>query len=153
MRIDTVFAVVNWGIVVPWLLLALAPTAKVTRVMVHSLVPCFVLTPIYAFLLFADRPGPQGANFFSLEGVTHIFSTPWTIVACWFHYLVFDLFVGAWEVRDARRLGIRHLYVIPSLALTLMFGPIGLFSWGIVRAIAKRRVSTDETGIPEIAAS
>ncbi|MCA9606244.1 MAG: DUF4281 domain-containing protein, partial [Myxococcales bacterium] len=65
-------------------------------------------------------------------------------IACWLHYLIFDLFVGAWEVRDAERLGLSHLFVVPSLVLTLMFGPVGLMSWLAVRAIAKRRFALVE---------
>lgn len=145
MRIDTVFSIMNWGIVVPWSMLVFAPKARITRLLVHSMVPCLILAPLYAFLLFGDRPGPQGASFFSLEGVTRIFTTPWTIVACWIHYLIFDLFIGAWEVRDAERLGIKHLFVVPSVVLTLLFGPIGLLSWALLRTMLRRRISNDET--------
>jgi hypothetical protein len=145
MRIEHVFLAVDWGILVPWTLLVFAPRAKATQVLVHSVVPCLLLAPVYAFLLFADRPGPQGASFFTLAGVTRIFTTPWAITACWIHYLVFDLFVGAWEVRDAQRLGIKHVYVVPSVLLTLLFGPLGLFSWAVFRAVARKRLGTSET--------
>ncbi|MFO0616761.1 MAG: ABA4-like family protein [Polyangiaceae bacterium] len=146
MTIDHVFLIANWGVLPPWLLLVFAPRWRVTRVVVHSIAPCLVLAPLYGFLLFADRPGPEGASFWTLAGVTHIFTTPWTITACWIHYLVFDLFVGAWEARDAERLRIRHVFVVPSLVLTLLFGPLGWLSWGLVRWIWKRRFSTSEQG-------
>ncbi len=56
------------------------------------------------------------------------------VVAGWIHYLVFDLFVGAWEVRDARRRGVNHLAVVPCLLLTLLLGPIGLMLYLAIRA-------------------
>ena len=144
---DLVFQVLNLSVLPAWALLCVAPRAAVTRYLVHSGAYPLVLATAYAFLLFGDQPGPQGAHFFSLEGVTRIFTTPRTIIACWVHYLVFDLFVGSWEVRDARRLGIAHWRVIPSAILTLMFGPLGLASWLVVRALHKRGVLLTETSV------
>lgn len=144
MTIEHVFLIANWGVLPPWLLLVFAPRWRVTKLCVHSIAPALLLAPLYAVLLFGDRPGPVGASFWTLEGVTRIFTTPWTITACWIHYLVFDLFVGAWEVRDAQRLKIRHPFVVPSLVLTLLFGPVGWLSWSLIRAVARRRFSVDE---------
>ncbi len=140
-----IFATLNYSVLPAWLLLLFLPRWKGTRWIVHSGLYPVVLGIAYAILLFGDQPGPQGASFWTLEGVTRIFTTPHTIIACWVHYLIFDLFVGAWEVRDAERLGLRHLFVAPSLVLTLMFGPVGLMSWLAVRAIAKRRLHLVET--------
>lgn len=145
MNIEHVFLLANWGVLPFWLLLVFAPRQTATKKLVHSMVPCLLLTPLYAFLLWGDHPGPEGASFWNLAGVTRIFTTPWTITACWIHYLVFDLFVGAWEVREAERLGIRHVFVVPSVVLTLLFGPVGLLSFAILRGASKRRWSNVET--------
>jgi len=144
MKIEHVFLIANYSVLPAWLLLVFAPRWRLTRAVVHSILPCLLLAPLYGCLLFGDRPGPEGASFWTLDGVTRIFTTPWTITACWIHYLVFDLFVGAWEARDAERLGIRHVFVVPSMILTLLFGPLGWLSWALVRWIWKRRFSTDE---------
>ena len=141
---DLLFALLNYSVLPAWLLLLVLPRWKGTRVVVHSGLYPVVLGLAYAVLLFGDQPGPQGASFWTLDGVTRIFTTPHTIIACWLHYLIFDLFVGAWEVRDAERLGLSHLFVVPSLVLTLMFGPVGLMSWLAVRAIARRRLGLAE---------
>jgi len=140
---ELVFAIVNYSVLPAWLGLVLAPRSRFTTLLVHSGAMCAVLAVAYAWLLFGDSPGPQGAHFWSLEGVTRIFTTPRTITACWIHYLIFDLFVGAWEARDAQRLGVRHLFVVPSLVLTLLFGPVGLLSWLAIRAGLKRRYGLD----------
>lgn len=139
-----VFAIANYSVLPAWLLLVALPRWKGTHLVVHSGLYPLVLGVAYAVLLFGDRPGPQGASFWDLEGVSRIFTTPRTIIACWIHYLIFDLFVGAWIARDAERIGIRHAFAIPSLVLTLMFGPVGLMSWLAIRAIAKRRLALAE---------
>jgi hypothetical protein len=61
------------------------------------------------------------------------------LLAGWIHYLAFDLFIGSWEVRDAQRLGLNHLLVIPCLALTFLFGPIGLMLYFLIRLAAKKQ--------------
>ena len=50
------------------------------------------------------------------------------------HYLAFDLLVGAWEVRTARREGIPHLLGAPRLAPTFLFGPAGFLLFLGLRA-------------------
>ena len=45
-----------------------------------------------------------GAGFNSIAQVRALFSVDRALVAGWIHYLAFDLFIGSWEVRDARRL-------------------------------------------------
>ena len=63
----------------------------------------------------------------------------------WVHYLVFDLFVGAWIVRDARRRGIHHGLVLPCLFFTLMLGPIGLLLYAGLRFARDRATSLVES--------
>lgn len=141
---ELLFLLLNWGVLPFWLLLVFAPRWSVTRIAVHSGVFALIYVPVYALLLFGDQPGPQGASFFTLEGVSRIFTTPRTIIACWLHYLVFDLFVGAWEVRDAQRRGIPHLLVVPCIVLTLLFGPVGFGLYLLLRFARARATSLDE---------
>ena len=42
-----------------------------------------------------------------------LFTNPEIALAGWLHYLAFDLLIGAWEVRTARREAIPHLLVLP----------------------------------------
>jgi hypothetical protein len=63
------------------------------------------------------------------------------------HYLAFDLFIGAWEVRDSQRMKIPHLLVVPCLLLTFVFGPVGLLMYLTLRGIRRRRFVIEESGI------
>jgi hypothetical protein len=56
------------------------------------------------------------------------------LLAGWLHYLAFDLFVGAWEVRTARAAAIPFLLVVPCLGLTFLFGPAGLLAFLVLAA-------------------
>lgn len=146
---ELIFTLCNYSVLPGWLLLWLLPRHPLTEKVVHSGLYAIVLGVAYAILLFGDQPGPQGAHFWSLEGVSRIFTTPRTIIACWIHYLIFDLFVGAWIGRDCERLGERAWIALPSQVLTLLFGPIGLVSWLAIRGLRHRRIGYRE--IPDAA--
>jgi len=138
---DLVFTACSWGVLPAWGLLAFAPGWLGTQRLVHTVwIPC--LLGLVYLLTFLTSPGlPEGGGFGSLTGVTILFTSPHAVLAGWVHYLVFDLFVGAWQVRDARRRGVPQLWMLPCLLFTLMLGPIGLLLYLALR-FARLRVTT-----------
>ena len=54
----------------------------------------------------------------------------------WIHFLGFDLFVGASIALDAERVGISHVWCLPILRLTLMYGTVGLLAYLALRLVA-----------------
>lgn len=127
------FSIVNPGILPFWLLLALFPRWRYTQTIVAFAVPV-LLALLYLYLLFRTFTGEGAAgDFNSLDGVAKLFSSPTALLAGWVHYLAFDLFIGAWQVRDAQARGIRHWLVVPCLFLTLMYGPVGLLLYFCLR--------------------
>lgn len=142
---EVAFYACNYGIIPFWVMLVVLPRWRWTTLVVHSPLPALLLVPAYAILLFGGQPAREGASFFTLEGVSNIFTSPSTIAACWIHYLVFDMFVGAWEARDARRRGIPHWLLVPCLVLTLLFGPIGYALYLAVRAVKTKVLLLDES--------
>ena len=74
--------------------------------------------------------------FATLPELMKTFSAETAVVAGWAHYLVFDMFVGSWEARDAQRIGLHHLFVLPCLVMTFLVGPIGLVLYLMVRGLS-----------------
>lgn len=134
---STMYLALNLGVLPFWALLILLPHAKITETLVHSVMMPLVLGVTYAWLLATALvlPAPEGAGFSSLEALMKLFTVEMALVAAWAHYIVFDLFVGAWEARDAQRVGMNHLLLIPCLALTLLVGPIGLLAYIMIRGL------------------
>lgn len=149
MTYETVFSLINLAVVPAWLLLIILPRAGLTKTLVHSgLYPLalglFYVITISMTLFFGM--GAEGGSFMTAAGVSQIFSHPLGILVGWSHYLVFDLFVGAWEARDAQRRGVSHLLLVPCLLLTFIFGPVGLFVYLLLRlATGKGGLSLIET--------
>jgi hypothetical protein len=139
MNLDTLFTLLNTAVLPFWALLMIAPRWVWTDRLTHSVVIVSLYAPVYLWLL-ATAPGGEG-DFSSLDGVAALFTDRQAVLAGWIHYLVFDLFVGAWIARDAVRRGIHPLFVFPCLVLTLMLGPVGLGSYAALRG-AMRRTGT-----------
>ena len=137
MSAETLFKLASAAIVPGWLLLMAAPRARITERLVSSGLYPLALAVIYLVLIVVFYPGAQG-GFGSLAEVDRLFRDPYLLLAGWIHYLAFDLFVGAWEARDAAGRGVPHLALIPCLILTFLFGPIGLLAYHGVRAPASR---------------
>lgn len=144
MDLDFAFRIFNFGVVAFWLLLALLPRHRITTVLVHAPVVPVVYGVAYMVLLFGDSAGTSG-DMMTLDGVAALLGQKRIAFAGWVHYLIFDLFIGAWESRDAQRRGVPHLAVVPCLFLTLMFGPVGLLAYLALRFALKRTVSLTET--------
>jgi hypothetical protein len=138
MSLETVFSLCNWVAMLGWLLLVFVPRWKWTaRFITACLIP-LAFAFLYLFLVVTHFGQSEG-SFSSLAGVSLLFRNPYNLLAGWIHYLAFDLFIGSWEVRDAQRLGIHHLLVVPCLALTFIFGPIGLLLYFVLRFAVKRK--------------
>lgn len=136
---DTVFEWANTAALLAWLLLMIAPGFVLTRWLVRSGLTCLLLALLYATYLFSNFD-PSGFEAFStLEGIMSLNSLPELALAGWVHYLVFDLFVGLWEVSNARKLGLPHWLIIPALLFTFMLGPVGLVLYFITRSVYLKR--------------
>lgn len=134
---ETIFEITNPLALVGWILLLFAPLMPKWSDRIAGYAIPAVLAAIYAVMLVSHAGEGEG-GFGSLAEVMSLFTVPGLVMAGWLHYLAFDLFIGAWEVRTARREGIAHWMVIPCLALTLFAGPIGLLLFLAIRAVRNR---------------
>ncbi len=130
--LDTWFSLAGALAMAGWLALVVFPKSPlVTDRLVGLGVPA-ALGVLYAGLILAFWAGSPG-GFGSLDEVAALFSVRGLLLAGWVHYLAFDLFVGAWEVRTARTEKIPHLLVVPCLLMTFLFGPVGLLMFLALR--------------------
>lgn len=131
MKNETIFLLVNIAVLPGWLMLLLAPKWRWTQRVAMVTIP-ILLALVYIALFIVNFNGLH-LNFKSLGAVEYSFQSPGLVLVGWVHFLAFDLFVGAWIVRDARRLKLLHLAVIPCLLLTFLMGPVGLLIYLVLR--------------------
>ena len=127
MNANSLFRLANSMALASWLLLG------VTGWSARASLLCGLYTA-----LIATHWGGHRGGFNSLSNVMLLFTDRWLVLAGWVHYLAFDLFIGSWQVRDARRNGVPFVVVLPCLVLTFLFGPIGLLLYLLVAAVVSR---------------
>ena len=130
---EQLFSIANTIAAVSWVLLAVLPRRRwVTGTVTGTVVPA-LFAVLYIGLIVSTFGRAEG-GFSTLAGVAALFTNSWMLLAGWVHYLAFDLLIGTWEVRDAQARGIPHLYVVPCLILTFLFGPAGWLLYVALRS-------------------
>ncbi len=134
MSADRIFSLCNSIALIGWLILVFFPKWKIRdRYVISTIVILFSI--VYASLIaWSFEPG-LFESFGTLDGVSGLFQNKYFLVAGWVHYLAFDLFVGAWIVKNAQRNKINHWLTVPALFLTFMLGPVGYLVYFIMRWI------------------
>ncbi len=146
MNAETIFSISNNLSLVAWLFLIFLPYWKWTRYVIISGGVSLIFGALYIFLFLTNLSALPDMSDMSLAAIAQGFSDPNLALIGWIHYLAFDLFVGAWETHDAQRWQIKHIWVVPCLIFTFMFGPTGLVLYFIVKAIATRRLDVEPFG-------
>ena len=146
MDASQVFSLANVFVLPGWFLLIFLPRFRMGRDVIAGTIMPLLLGLLYMGIFLAKfGGGAEGGGFGSLEAVSILFQSEWSLLTGWIHYLAFDLFIGAWQVRDSQRVRIPHLLVIPCLLMTFMLGPAGLAVYLVVRGVWKKRWSANET--------
>jgi hypothetical protein len=141
MHPETLFSASGKLAMAGWALLVFAPRWRWSQRIASMLIP-LTLAIVYVVLIvlyFAKSPG----GFGTLAQVAQLFQNPWLLLAGWIHYLAFDLSLGAWQARQAQRLGISHFLVVPCLLLTFLFGPVGLLVFWAIRSVVMGQLFLD----------
>jgi hypothetical protein len=139
---ETIFEVTNIYALVCWVILAFAPKRQqVLPVLLIAGTGLLAIT--YAVLIIGlmsgmlDPAGPRSGDFSSLAGVMGLFDSKAGATIGWIHYLAFDLFVGIWVARNADRHSYARWVQVPILFFVLMFGPLGLTLYLLLRLTNK----------------
>ena len=141
---DTLFQTANPLAMLGWLTLAFSPIAPTAMQRVGSVVVPLLLSTAYAAIVLVYWQSGEG-GFDSLTNVATLFENRWLLLAGWMHYLAFDLLIGGWEARTARRTGIPHWLLVPCLGMTFLFGPAGYLLFQFVRL--SRRVQSSSANV------
>ena len=136
---ELVFKLANASVLPGWFLLVFFPNKRVTKLVVHSSFYPFLLGVFYTVLMVNSFGGEGGMD--TLQNLKVSFGRDEVLVLGWVHYLVFDLFIGAWITRDAQKNQIQHWKIAPALLLTLLAGPIGLLIYLVMRGITLKRLT------------
>ncbi|MCP9756829.1 DUF4281 domain-containing protein [Lacihabitans sp. CCS-44] len=136
----SIFSLGNSCILIGWILLIFLPNWKYTQASIlNGLIVLYSV--VYSYLILKDIGDFRADSFSTLANVKALFQNDNAVAAGWFHYLAFDLFVGAYIVRKSISLGIsRWLYTL-ALPFTFMFGPMGYLIFFIIKSLKTKSLS------------
>lgn len=132
MNSDMIFQIANTTALAGWIVLLISPFIPNLADRISGLIIPALLSIAYTGLILAFFGSADG-GFDTLDNVVKLFTVREMVLAGWIHYLAFDLFIGAWEVRTGRKDGMPFLLVLPCLPLTFIFGPAGLLLFFVLR--------------------
>jgi hypothetical protein len=132
--LQTVYLLANLLVLPAWAALVVRPSWRFGSEVLAPLITPGAMAVLYAVMLTSTIVNPGPGSFGSLAGISELFSTEAAALTGWCHYLVTDVFIGAWALRESRRLGIRHAVMVPVLLLLLAMLPVGLLLYLAVRA-------------------
>ncbi|MGK8500817.1 ABA4-like family protein [Nocardia asiatica] len=121
-----------------WALMILAPTWRRTASIVASPLICLPPLLVYAVVI-APEIGPFAAALVDpeLSGLRSVLGQESGAAAAWAHFVAFDLFLGRWIFQDSRARGRSPLLISPLLLLTILFAPIGVLLYLLIRLTPK----------------
>ncbi len=122
---NTIYLFVNCLAMTGWAMLFLSAFTSLRYHWLAGRVLPLALALIYSVLMISLMPF-EGGGFDSLANLTRLFAQSEIALVGWIHYLAFDLFIGAWQLETAKRERLPLLVLLPSLTLTVFFGPAGL---------------------------
>jgi hypothetical protein len=134
---ERAFQLLNLSVLPWWGIWLAAPRSGLARAAASHTAVFLGLCAVYAALLAAALADGD-ARGLDFDGLRQALSQPLGFLAGWTHYLAFDLFVGAWILRESRRLGVEPR---PYLAFTLLAGPVGLGGFLVRRSLRLRTLS------------
>ncbi|MET9376976.1 ABA4-like family protein [Streptomyces sp. NPDC002992] len=121
-----------------WLLMIFAPGWRWTERLAASPLTVIPILAVYLALaipvlpeLWAAVSSPDIDTFRELMALANGAGAIWAQVIAW------DLLLGQWMYREARRLGLSPLLMGPLLILTILLSPLGLLVFLGLRAVKK----------------
>ncbi|MGI5467812.1 ABA4-like family protein [Streptomyces sp. CA-132043] len=144
---DFLFDLAFWLAAPFWALLILAPGRRWTDRIAASPLPVVPVLAVHLALAVPVLPrlwdtvsSPELGSFQELMTVDGGAAAVWAQVIAW------DLFLGQWMYREARRLGIHPLVMGPLLLLTVLLSPFGVLLFLALRAARSRTPRTRTAG-------
>ena len=136
--VEILYYWVNIGVLPFWLILIFFPNSQLCKVFVTSVLPIFILSGAYIFMLYKSYISSYDfiSNFhlyLGLAEIKNLFNDEIFLMMFWIHFISINLFTGGWIVKDSQKLNINKFLVFLPLITTYLIGPIGLFFYWLIR--------------------
>ena len=144
--IEILYMWINLGVLPFWFILIFFPQSHICRFFVTSIFPIFLLSGVYAFILYKsyligyDFDG-NFLLYLGLDELSRLFEDNLYVMIFWTHFIAINLFLGGWIVKDSQKFSINKTFLIIPLVTTYLIGPLGLFIYWIVRIFHAKNIN------------
>ena len=147
--IEILYFWVNLGVLPFWLVLIFFPSSNLSRFFVTSIIPIFLLSGTYIFVLYKSFLGSYDfmSNFelyLGISTLSNLFSSNLFLMLFWIHFVSINLFVGGWIVKDSQKFFINKILVAIPLIITYLIGPLGLFIYWLIKIFYAKSINLYE---------
>ena len=144
--IENVFLWLNLGVLPFWIVLMFFPKSKICKILTASIFPIFIFSIIYLYLIYIlfkdDYNFLENFNLYlGFDHLLNLLSNPSFTILFWTHFLSINLFCGGWVVKDSVKYDIPKFFIIFSLILIYLIGPIGLFLYWVIKIFFAKKIS------------
>ena len=144
--IDMLYYWVNLGVLPFWLILIFFPTSNLCRYFVTSILPIFILSGAYIFLLYKSYLNSYDFNsnfslYMGIDDTADLFSNKNFLMMFWIHFISINLFTGGWIVKESQKFVINKFLISIPLIITYLIGPLGLLIYWLIRIFYAKNIS------------
>jgi|TARA_B110001452_G_scaffold38369_1_gene29322 hypothetical protein len=144
--IEMSFLWLNLGVLPFWFMLIVFPNSKISRALITSIFPIFILSLAYAYFIYIAYINSYDflQNFklyLGLSEILNLFEDQSFLILFWTHFLAMNLFCGGWIVKDSQLFNVNKFLVSLPLLITYFIGPIGLVMYWIIRIFYAKRIT------------
>tara|TARA_B100001142_G_scaffold248710_1_gene248611 strand:- start:2156 stop:2629 length:474 start_codon:yes stop_codon:yes gene_type:complete len=145
-NIEMIYFWLNLGVVPFWFILIFFPQSNICKIFTTSIFPVMIFSIIYGYLLYSIFK--SGYNFLDnfnlytgINNLLDLFSDKNFLILFWIHFLAINLFCGSWIVNDYQKYNISKFIIFLPLIITYLIGPIGVFTYWIIKIFAAKKIS------------
>ena len=144
--IEMLYYWVNFGVIPFWLVLIFFPQTYLCKFLVTSILPIFILSGSYLFMLYKAYLGSYDfiTNFnlyLGINNLSDLFSNKNFLIMFWTHFVSINLFTGGWIVKDSQKFSINKILLFFPLIVTYLVGPLGLFIYWLIRIFHAKSIN------------
>ena len=144
--IEMSFLWLNLGVLPFWFMLIVFPNSKISRALITSIFPIFILSLAYAYFIYIAYINSYDflQNFklyLGLSEILNLFEDQSFLILFWTHFLAMNLFCGGWIIKDSQLFNVNKFLVSLPLLITYFIGPIGLVMYWIIRIFYAKRIT------------
>ena len=142
---ENIYLYVTFGVLPFWLMLLFIPGAKITQILINSILIPLIISSTYIYLVYKMIMLDEAIFdifrlYYSLDDLYTIFSNETFLLVFWLHFVAINIFVGSWTSKDALKYNISKKIVFIPLLLIYFSGPLGLVIYWMLRIFYAKKL-------------